>query len=195
VVHPSVPVTTIPELIAYAKANPGKVSYASQGNGSTSHLTAAMFMQLTGTEMIHVPYKGTAPALVDLVAGNVDVFFDNIASSAHFHTAGKVKILAVADEHRSHLLPQVPTFVESRIPGMVAVTFFSIVAPPGTPAEAIAYAHRNFAAALQSADVKQKFAEQGATPGGWTPEKTGEFIRAESAKWARVIKTANVTVE
>jgi tripartite-type tricarboxylate transporter receptor subunit TctC len=189
------PAKNLAEFVAYVKANPGKVTYASQGNGSTSHLTASMFMQLTGTEMVHVPYKGTAPALVDLVGGQVDLFFDNIASSATFHNGGKVRILAVADEHRSPLLPQVPTFVESKIPGMVAVTFFSIVAPAGTPADAIAYAHKNFAAALQAPDVKQKFAEQGATPGGWTPEKTGEFIRAESAKWARVIKTAKVTVE
>ena len=106
-----------------------------------------------------------------------------------------MKILAVADEHRAALLPQVPTFVESKIPGMIAVTFFSIVAPPGTPADAVAYAHKNFAGALQAPDVKQKFAEQGATACGWTPEHTGEFIRAESAKWARVIQTAKVTVE
>ena len=100
------PVKTVEEFVAYLKANPGKVSYASQGNGSTSHLTAAMFMQLTGTEMVHVPYKGTSPALVDLVGGNVDVFFDNISSSAQFHTGGKLKILAVADEKRSALLPR-----------------------------------------------------------------------------------------
>jgi tripartite-type tricarboxylate transporter receptor subunit TctC len=193
-VRKGLPVNNVAEFVAYLKANPGKVSYASQGNGSTSHLTASMFMQLTGTQMLHVPYKGTAPALVDLVGGNVDVFFDNIASSAQFHIGGKVKILAVADEQRSHLLPDVPTFVESKIPGMVAVTFFSIVAPPGTPRDAVDYAYRNFAAALQAPDVRQKFAEQGATPGGWAPEKTGEFIRGESAKWARVIKTANVTV-
>jgi tripartite-type tricarboxylate transporter receptor subunit TctC len=194
-VRKELPVNNLAEFLAYLKANPGKVTYASQGNGSTSHLTAAMFMQLTGTQMVHVPYKGTAPALVDLVGGNVDVFFDNISSSAQFHTGGKVKILAVADEKRSPLLPQVPTFVESKLPGMVAVTFFSMVAPPGTPKEAVAYAHKNFAAALAAPDVKQKFAEQGANPGGWTPEKTGEFIRAESAKWAKVIKSASVTVE
>ena len=194
-VRSGLPVKNLSEFLAYLKANPGKVSYASQGNGSTSHLTAAMFMQLTGTEMVHVPYKGTAPALVDLVGGNVDVFFDNIASSAQFHRSGKVKILAVADEHRSQLLPQVPTFVESKIPGMVAVTFFSLVAPAGTPADVIAYTYKNFAATLEAPDVRQKFADQGATPGGWTPEKTGEFIRGESAKWARVIKTAKVTVE
>jgi len=193
-VRKGLPVNNVAEFIAYVKANPGKVTYASQGNGSTSHLTASMFMQLTGTKMLHVPYKGTAPALVDLVGGNVDVFFDNIASSAQFHVGGKVKILAVADEQRSHLLPEVPTFVESKIPDMVAVTFFSIVAPPGTPEAAVAYAYKNFSAALRMPDVQQQFAEQGATPGGWSPAKTGEFIRAESAKWAGVIKAAHVTV-
>ncbi|MDB5751562.1 MAG: tctC [Ramlibacter sp.] len=190
-----VPAKTLEEFIAYLKANPGKVSYASQGNGSTSHLTAAMFMQLTGTDMVHIPYKGTAPALVDIVGGNVDVFFDNISSSAQFHNGGKLKILAVADQKRSELLPQVPTFVESKLPAMVAVTFFTMVAPPGTPKAAVDYAHKQFAAALQAPDVQQKFAAQGATPGGWTPERSGAFMREESAKWARVIKSANVTLE
>ncbi|WP_427911424.1 Bug family tripartite tricarboxylate transporter substrate binding protein [Ramlibacter sp. MMS24-I3-19] len=189
------PAKTVQEFIAYVKANPGKVSYASQGNGSTSHLTAAMFMQLTGTEMIHVPYKGTAPALVDLVGGQVDVFFDNIASSATFHNGGKTRILAVADEKRSPLLPQVPTFEESKVPGMVAVTFFSMVAPPGTPKEAVDYAYKAFSGALQDPDVQRKFAEQGATPAGWSPDKSGQFIRKESDKWGRVIKTAKVMVE
>jgi len=142
-----------------------------------------------------VPYKGTAPALVDLVGGNVDVFFDNISSSAPFHTGGKARILAVADEKRSPLLPEVPTFAESRLPRMVAVTFFTMVAPSGTPADAVAYAHKNFAAALQMADVRRKFAEQGATPGGWTPEKTARFIREESERWSGVIRSAKVTVE
>ena len=189
------PAKTLEEFIAYVKANPGKVSYASQGNGSTSHLTAAMFMQLTGTEMVHVPYKGTAPALVDIIGGNVDVFFDNISSSAQFHTGGKLKILAVADQKRSELLPQVPTFVESKIPGMLAVTFFTMVAPAGTPKPALDYIHKQFASALQAADVKQKFAAQGATAGGWSPERTGQFIRDESARWGRVVKSANVTLE
>jgi tripartite-type tricarboxylate transporter receptor subunit TctC len=189
------PAQTVAEFIAYAKANPGKVSYASQGNGSTSHLTAALFMDLTGTKMVHVPYKGTAPALVDLVAGNVDVFFDNIASSAIFHKEGKTHILAVADTKRSPLLPQVPTFVESKVPDMVAVTFFTMVAPAGTPKDVIAYAHKAFATALQSPDVREKFADQGATPAGWSPEQTASFVRTESARWGHVISTAKVTVE
>ncbi len=189
------PAKNVAEFIAYLKANPGKVTYASQGNGSTSHLTASLFMEQTGTRMIHVPYKGTAPALVDLVGGSVDVFFDNIASSVPFHKDGKTHILAVADQKRSPLLPQVPTFIEAKLPDMVAVTFFTMVAPPGTPKDVAAYAHKAFAAALQSPDVKEKFAEQGATPGGWSPEQTASFVRTESARWGRVISTAKVTVE
>ena len=189
-----VPAKTVAELVAYAKANPDKVSFASQGNGSTSHLTASMFMQQTGVKMVHVPYKGTAPALVDLLAGNVDLFFDNISSSAQHHTAGKIRILAVADDQRSPVLPQVPTLKESGV-NMEAVTFFTMVAPPNTPKEAIAYAHRQFSTALAAPDVKQKFLEQGAVPGGWTPDKTGQFIRAESERWGKVVKAANVTVE
>lgn len=189
------PVKNVDELIAYVKANPGKVSYASQGNGSTSHLTAAMFMQLTGTQMIHVPYKGTAPALVDLVAGNVDVFFDNISSSAQFHTGGKLRILAVADEKRSPVLADVPTFAEARLPAMKAVTFFAMVAPPGTPRQVVEYAQKAFSEALAAPDIRQKFHEQGAVPGGDTPEQTGRFIREESERWSKVIRSANVTVE
>ncbi len=190
-----VPAKDLNEFIAYLKANPGKVSFASQGNGSTSHLTAMLFMQLTGTSMIHVPYKGTAPALVDIVGSNVDVFFDNISSSATFHQGGKLKVLAVADEQRSPALPQVPTFAQAGLPGMVAVTFFSMVAPPGTPAAEVAYAHKAVSAALDLPDVKQKFREQGAEPRGWSPEQTGNFIRSESEKWNRVIKSANVKVD
>lgn len=189
------PVKTVDEFIAYVRSNPGKVSFASQGNGSTSHLTAALFMELTGTQMVHVPYRGTAPALVDLVAGTVDVFFDNIGSSATFHNGGKLKVLAVADERRSPALPQIPTFVEARLPGMVAVTFFSVVAPPGTAREVAEQTQRAFAEALQAPDIRQKFSEQGAVAGGGTPEQTGRFIREESERWSRVIRSAKVTVD
>lgn len=194
-VSTKVPAKNLEEFIAYVKANPGKVSYASQGNGSTSHLTASMFMQLTGTQMTHIPYKGTAPALVDLVGGNVDVFFDNISSSAQFHTGGKLKVLAVADDKRSPALPDVPTFAEQKLPAMKAVTFFSIVAPPGTPKDAVQYAHKAFSEALAAPDVRQKFLEQGAVPGGMSPEQAGRFIRDESDRWSKVIRSAKVTVE
>lgn len=190
-----VPAKNLDEFIAYVKANPGKVSYASQGNGSTSHLTTALFMQLTGTQMVHVPYKGTAPALVDIVAGNVDVFFDNISSSAQFHTGGKLRILAVADEKRSPVLADVPTFAEAKLRAMKAVTFFSLVAPPGTPKQAVDYAHKAFAEALAAPEMREKFLQQGAVPGGMTPEQTARFIREESERWSNVVRSAKVTVE
>jgi len=189
------PAKNLAEFIAYVKAHPGKVTYASQGNGSTSHLTAHLFMQLTGTEMLHVPYKGTAPALVDIVGGQVDVFFDNLSSSFGYDKGGKLRILAVADEKRSPLLPNVPTFVESKLPGMVAVTFFTMVAPPGTSGDIIEATYKNFSGALAQADTRKKFAEQGATPAGWSPQQTAKFLQEETAKWGKVIKTANVTVE
>ena len=195
VVNPKLPVHSVAEFIAYLKANPGKVSFASQGNGTTSHLTASLFMQLTGTEMTHVPYKGTAPALVDLIGGQVDVFFDNISSSLQFERTGKVRILAVADEQRSKALPNVPTFAEQKLPAMNAVTWFAVVAPPGTPAATVNATQQAMAAALALPDVKQKFAEQGAEPRGWDSTRTGQFIQAESAKWHKVIQTAKVTME
>lgn len=195
VVNPKLPVHNVAEFIAYLKANPGKVSYASQGNGSTSHLTASMFMQLTGTEMVHIPYKGTAPALVDLIGGQVDVFFDNLSSSMPFHRGGKLRILAVADEQRSKALPELPTFAEQGLPKMNAVTWFAVVAPPGTSADIVASTQKAIADALTLPDVKQKFAEQGAEPRGWDSARTGQFIQAESEKWNTVIKSANVTLE
>jgi tripartite-type tricarboxylate transporter receptor subunit TctC len=195
VVSPRLPVHSVPEFIAYLKAHPGQVSYASQGNGTTSHLTASMFMQLTGTQMTHVPYKGTAPALVDLIGGQVDVFFDNLSSSLPFHKAGKVRILAVADEQRSAALPEVPTFAEEKLPAMNAVTWFAVVAPPGTPAAMVDSTQKAIAEALALPDVKQKFAEQGAQARGWDPARTGRFIQDESDKWKQVIQTAKVTLD
>lgn len=194
-VSSKLPVQNVKEFVAYLKANPGKVTVASQGNGSTSHLTASMFMQLTGTEMTHVPYKGTAPALVDLVGGNVDVFFDNVSSSAQFHQAGKLRILAVADDSRSPVIPQVPTFAEAGLPGMNAVTFFSVVAPPGTPAPAVAKLQKAISQALSQPDLQQKFAEQGAQPAGWPSDKSAKFIQREEQKWAQVVRSAKVSLE
>ncbi|NDZ14651.1 tripartite tricarboxylate transporter substrate binding protein [Variovorax sp. WS11] len=195
VVSPKLPVKNVQEFIAYAKANPGKLSYGSQGNGTTSHLTASLFMQLTGVEMVHIPYKGTAPALVDLVGGQIDVFFDNLSSSLPFHQAGKLRILGVADEQRSHALPEVPTFAEQKLPAMNAVTWFAVVAPPGTPADKVASTQKAIADALALPDVKQKFAEQGAEPRGWDAARTGKFLQAESAKWNKVIKSAKVSLD
>lgn len=192
VLHPKLPVQSLSEFIAYAKAHPQKVTVATQGDGSTSHLTAALFMQLTGTELTVVPYKGTAPALVDLIGGNVDVFFDNVSSSASYHQAGKLRILAIADEQRSSVLPQIPTFAEQDWPGMQAVTFFSVVAPPGTSAAIAQTLQQHMSRALDLPDIRKQFLEQGAVPCGWDTARTSQFIRKESEKWKKVLQNANV---
>jgi tripartite-type tricarboxylate transporter receptor subunit TctC len=194
-VNNKLPVNNVAELIAYLKANPGKVTYASQGNGSTSHLTANLFMSVTGTEMIHVPYKGTAPALVDLIGGQVDLFFDNLSSSLQHHQASKLRILAVADEQRSSLLNTVPTFAEAKLPTMNSITWFAVVAPPNTPSTIITNLQRSFAAAIALPDIRTKFLEQGAEPRGWSIEQTQRFIKGESDKWSAVIKSAKVALD
>ena len=194
-VGPRVQAKDFAELLAQMKARPGAFSYASQGNGSTSHLTAHMFMAATGTEMLHVPYKGTAPALVDLMGGQVDIFFDNMSSSMQYHRSGKLRILALADAERSSLLPEVPTFADLGLPSINAVTWFAVMAPPGTPDAVVRTTHQPIADALKLPDVRQQFSAQGAEPRGWSPEQTARFVKAEADKWGRVIKRANVTVE
>lgn len=189
------PVKNVQEFIAYLKANPGKVAYASQGNGSTSHLTANLFETVTGTQMTHVPYKGTAPALTDLAGGQVDVFFDNLGSAGTLHKAGKIRILAVADSKRSPALKDVPSFAEVGLAGMQAVTWFAVVAPPGTPASVVQSLNSAFVEAMRLPEVQQRFAEQGAEVVANTPEQMGRFVRSESARWAKVIKDASVTVD
>ena len=194
-VSPKVPAKNFAEFLAYLKSRPGKVTYASQGNGSTSHLTANMFMSITGTEMVHVPYKGSAPALVDIMGGQVDVFFDNLSSSMQHHQAGKLRILAVADEERSPTLKDVPTFAELGLPAMNAVTWFAVMAPPGTPDAVVRTTYQAMSQALKLPAVQQKFHQQGAQPRGWSPEQTGKFVKAEAEKWRQVIKRAHVTIE
>jgi tripartite-type tricarboxylate transporter receptor subunit TctC len=126
------PANSIRELVAYARANPGRINYASQGNGSTSHLSAAMFQSMAGLELVHVPYKGEGPALVDIVAGRVDIFIGNLAAALRFHQSGRAKILGVAGNSRSPALPEVPTVTEAGLPGFIASAWFGLVAPPGT---------------------------------------------------------------
>lgn len=195
VVGPKVKAGSLTQLVGDIKANPGKFTYASQGNGSTSHLTAHMFMSLTNAEMVHVPYKGTAPALVDLMGGQVDLFFDNLASSMQHHQAGRLRILAVADDQRASVLPDVPTFAELGLKGMAAVTWFAVVAPPGTPEAVVRTTSELLANALKLPDVQQQFSAQGAQARGWSPKETTRFVKAESEKWGRLVKRANVTVE
>lgn len=189
------PIKTVPELLAYLKANPGKVTYASQGNGSTSHLTANLFETLTGTQMLHIPYKGTAPALTDLAGGQVDVFFDNLGASAALHKSGRIRIIAVADTKRSPVIKDVPTFAELGLAGMQAVTWFAVVAPPGTPPAIVQALNAAFVEALRLPEVQARFAEYGAETVANTPEQMAQFVRGETVRWAKVIKDANVTVD
>ena len=189
------PADSAKELVAYAKANPGKVTYASQGNGSTSHLTAEMFATMTGIKLVHVPYKGEGPALIDLTAGRVDIFFGNIAAALRFQKAGQAKFFGVTNRSRSPAAPEVPTAGEAGYPDLVSVTWFAIVAPPGTPDAIVQKINADTAAALKQPDVRTKFLDQGAEPVGQDPASTAAFIRHEERRWRAVIKSANVTLE
>jgi len=189
------PANSAKELVAYAKANPGKVTYASQGNGSTSHLTAEMFATMTGIKLVHVPYKGEGPALVDLTAGRVDIFFGNIAAALRFQKAGQAKFFGVTNRSRSPAAPEVPTAGEAGYSDLVSVTWFAIVAPPGTPDAIVQKINADTAAALKQPDVRTKFLDQGAEPVGQDPASTAAFIKDEERRWREVIKSANVTLE
>jgi len=189
------PAESAKELVAYAKANPGKVTYASQGNGSTSHLTAEMFSTMTGIKLVHVPYKGEGPALIDLTAGRVDIFFGNIAAALRFQKAGQAKFFGVTNRTRSPVAPEVPTAAEAGYPDLVSVTWFAVVAPPGTPDAVIRKVNADIAAALKLPDVRAKFLDQGAEPQGQSAQATAQFIKEEESRWRAVIKSANVTLE
>ena len=189
------PVNSVKELIAYAKANPGKVVYASQGNGSTSHLSAQMFATMAGLDLVHVPYKGEGPALVDIVAGRVDMFVGNIAAGLRFQQAGKLKFLAVANTRRSPVALEVPTATEAGLPGFVANAWFALVAPPGTPNVIAQQINAAAVEALKLPDVQKRFLEQGAEPVGNSTAEMAAFVKDEMARWQGVIKSANVTLQ
>ena len=189
------PANTAQELIAYAKANPGKVTYASQGNGSTSHLSAQMLATQAGIEMIHVPYKGEGPALVDIMASRVDIFVGNISAALRYEKTKQVKFLGVAAKSRSPVAPDVPDAAEIGLPDLIASAWFAVVASPGTPDTIVQKINADIAAALKLPDVREKFLEQGAEPQGGSPAATTSFIRDEGARWRNVIKSANVMLE
>jgi tripartite-type tricarboxylate transporter receptor subunit TctC len=194
-VRSTLPVDSVTALIAHAKSKPGTVTFASQGNGSTSHLTAVMFEAMAGIQMLHVPYKGTAPALTDLLGGQVDIFFDNLGSSLTYHQSGKLKILAVASPQRVASLKNVPTIAEAALPGFRSVTWFAVVAPPGTPAPIAAQVQAAIKEVLQMPDVRKRFLDQSAEPIGGTPAETASFIKDEVARWEKVISSAKVTLD
>jgi tripartite-type tricarboxylate transporter receptor subunit TctC len=186
-VNPSVPAKTVPEFIAYAKANPGKLSMASSGAGSTIHLSGELFKMLTGINMTHVPYRGSAPALTDMISGQVHVMFDNLPTSLPHIRAGKLRPLAITSTARSDLLPDVPILADF-LPGYEASAWYGLGAPRGTPPEIIDKLNKTVNAILADTAVKQKFAEMGATLIMSSPTDFGKYVADETEKWGKVVK-------
>ena len=195
VAHPSQPYKTVKEMIAYAKANPGKLNYASAGNGTSIHLSGAMFEQMAQVDMIHVPYKGSAPAVADLIAGQTNCMFDNLPSSMPHIKAGALRAIAVTSSKRFPTLPNVPTIAESGLPGYDATSWFGLWAPASTPAELVARLNAEINAILSLPEVKQVMLDQGAEAAPDTPQQFAAFIQSEAAKWSKVVKAANVQLD
>ncbi|HEY9224552.1 MAG TPA: tripartite tricarboxylate transporter substrate binding protein [Variovorax sp.] len=195
VANPSQPYKNVKELIAYAKANPGKVNFGSSGSGSSIHLSGELFKQMAGVDMQHVPYRGSAPAVSDLLGGQISIMFDNMPSAIAHVKGGKLRALAVTTAKRSPALPDVPTIAESGVPGYEATSWFGLLAPAGTPAPVIAKLNASILKALANPEVKKKLAEQGAEAAGEKPEQFAAFIAAETAKWGKVVKESGASVD
>jgi tripartite-type tricarboxylate transporter receptor subunit TctC len=191
-VRPNFPAKTAKEFIAYAKANPGKINYASQGIGTTSHLTTALFEKVTGTTMVHVPFKGTAPALNALIGGHVDMIFMELAKAIKLHQAGKARILAVATLRRIPNLPDIPTLDEIGLKGFESGTWNAIAAPPKTPSAIVAKLNKAINEVLNSPDVQDRFKKIDLHAAGGTPAHAAAFIKNETQVWGEVIKEAHV---
>ena len=194
-VTPSLPVNSVQELIAYAKANPGKLNFASSGNGTSIHLSGELFKVMTGVQMTHVPYKGSAPAIQDLLSGQVQLMFDNLPPSLPQIKAGRLRALAVTSATRAPALPDVPTVAESGLPGFEASSWFGLLAPAGTPPAIIAKINAEVATWLASPEGKEKLASIGANAAGGSPEDFARHIQAETAKWAKVVKESGAKVD
>ena len=190
-VHPSVPTKTVPEFIAYAKANPGKINMASSGNGTVPHLSGELFKMMTGVDMVHVPYRGGTAALVDLLSGQVQVRFGSLTESIEYIKDGKLRALAVTTASRSEVLPDIPTVGEF-LPGYDASAWTGVGAPRNTPAEIIEKLNREINAGLDDPKLKARFTDQGLAAFVGSPADFGKFIVDETEKWAKVVRTANI---
>ena len=195
VVHPSVPAKNVRELIALARARPGQLNFASGSTGSTGHLAGELFKVMAGVEMVHVPYKGAAPAVTDLVAGQVSLMFDNLASALPQIKAGRTRALAVTTLARSAMVSDLPTIDESGLKGFDLSTWFGVFAPAGVPPPLLGALHREITRALDTADLRSRLAAIGAQPTPNTPEAFAAFIKAEHAKYAQVIKASGAKVD
>jgi tripartite-type tricarboxylate transporter receptor subunit TctC len=195
VVHPSVPAKSVKELTALAKAQPGKLNVASSGNGTSIHLAAELYKQMAGVDIVHVPYKGSAPAVADLLGGQVQMMFDNLPVSLPHAKAGKLRPLAVTSLTRSAALPDVPTMDEEGYKGFDATSWFGLLAPAGTPKDIIAKLNAASVKALASPEMRERLAAQGADPIGNTPEQFAAFIKVEIDKWAKIVKASGARVD
>jgi tripartite-type tricarboxylate transporter receptor subunit TctC len=189
------PAKTVQEFIAYVKANPGKVNYASQGIGTTSHLTAELYNSLTGAKMVHVPYRGTAPALNDIVAGHVDLIFMQLSSALKLHEAKRARILAVTTDKRIDILKDMPTMIEAGVPGFVSDTWNAIAAPPGTPPAIIAKLNKAINDAMNDPETEKRFTELQIIKVGGSPADMRKLIQEDTKRWGAVIKQAGITAE
>lgn len=195
IVRKELPVNSLKELIDYVKANPGKVTFGSQGNGATPHLTGMMFQGMTGTRMVHVPYRGENLVLNDMIGGHVDVFFGNIAAGGPPFRDGRVKILALADTHRSPVLPDIPTTAEAGLPGLVSTGWFALAAPPKTPQPLVSEIAKAAIETIKMPDVQAKFRAASVEPVGNSPGETAAFIAEETRRWSDIIKKNNIVVD
>jgi tripartite-type tricarboxylate transporter receptor subunit TctC len=195
VVHPSVPAKSIKELLALAKSKPGQLSFASSGNGSSIHLSGELFKSMAGVDMLHVPYKGSGPAVSDLIGGQVNLMFDNMPSSLPHVKAGRLRAIAVTSAKRSPAMPDLPTIAESGVPGYDAVAWFGVLAPAGTPPAIVKKLNAEIVKVLKSPDVAARLAGQGAEPVSNTPEEFSAYIKTEMVKWAKVIKASGAQVD
>jgi tripartite-type tricarboxylate transporter receptor subunit TctC len=195
VITPSHPAKSVAELVAMAKAEPGKLLYASSGNGTAQHLAAELFRLRTGIDIGHVPYKGGGLAVADVAAGHVPFYFGNMTAALPQARAGRVRALAVTSAERSPAAPDVPTIAEAGVKDCEISEWNGLLAPAGTPAAVIARLHEEMAKIMRMSDIREKFADLGATPIGSTPQELATFIRAEMVKWAEVVKAANIKIE
>ena len=194
-VSPTLPVKSVRELIDYAKKNPGKVMNASSSNGSPGHVSGELFKHMTGTDIVHIPYKGGAQAISDLIAGHVQVMFESLNSIATFAQSGKVRALAVTGPKRSAVFPDLPTIAQAGVPGYEVTTWTGVVAPAGVPRAIVDRLNAEINKAIVAPGFREKFAAIGSEGGGGTPEQFGELIRKESAKWAEVVKRSGAKID
>jgi len=195
VAHPSLPANNLKELVAHIKSQGGKFAYASAGSGTPQHLTGELFRTTIGQEMNHVPYKGSAPAISDLIGGHVPVMFDSMIAIMPHVKSGKVKVIAISGDKRSPLLPNVPTFAESGYPGIVSYAWYGMFVPAKTPKDVIAKINQETLKAMKDPDFQKVLADTGSDYVGDTPENFGKFVQAEAVKWSKVVKQSGATVD